>query len=331
MKEGVYLYSRGRREYTKIVHKGFYPERHGFIMRSFDIIVDSNCDLPPEYREEHNITIIPMPFELDGVPHDQGYWQEISGAEFYDALRHGGVAKTSQVNPDNFITIFTDYAKKGKDALFIVLSSGLSGTYNCARIALQDVKEGYPGCGIHVIDSLSASVGLGLLSMLAVQKREEGFTVAETAAWLEEKKHSCIGLFTVNDLMYLHRGGRLSKISAIAGSVLGIKPLLIIGPDGTLSLKDKARSRKAALEMLASQLKRSIASDTVLQTVWISHTDCLEDAQMLADMVKTAVSVREIVIMMTGPVIGAHLGPGALILKFEADMTHEEYENRFYR
>ena len=300
-------------------------------MNKFRIVVDSNCDLPPEMLGEHGIAVMPMPFELDGRPHDQGYWQEISGKDFYDALRKGGVAKTSQINPDAFIKEFTDYARRGEDALFLLLSSGLSATFSSAKLALQDVKETYPDCGIHIVDTISATVGHGLLAILAVRKRAEGFSAAETAAWLEEKKQSCIGVFTVDDLMYLHRGGRLSKLSALAGSVFGIKPLLNILADGTLALKEKARGKKGAMEMMIDHMKRSIDPDAALDTLVVAHTDCPEDAETLVKMIKLSVNVREIVCMLMGPVIGAHLGPGSLVLLFEAGMTREQYQNKFYK
>ncbi len=299
-------------------------------MSSFKIVVDSSCDLPPEYIKEHGIEVLPMAFYLDGRAHDKGYWQEISSKEYYSALRGGSIAKTSQVNPGALVTVFTEYAKRGEDVLFIGLSGGLSATYQNAKIALQELQETYPDCNILPIDSLNATAGHGLLAMLAVQKRKEGLSAGETAVWLEDKKHSCLSLFTVDDLMYLHRGGRLSKLSAVAGSVLGVKPVLNVAPDGTLKLKDKVRGRKAALELLVSQLKRSLEPNTTLGTVLISHTDCLEDAEVLSGMVKNAVSVRRIVIMMMGPVIGAHVGPGAIALFFEADMARGEYESKFY-
>jgi len=299
-------------------------------MSSFAIVADTNCDIPPEYIGEHGVELIPMPFELDGVPHNLGYWQEISDKEFYNTLRKGGVAKTSQINPDAFVTAFTEYASQGREALFLTLSSGLSNTFGCAQIALQEIKDIYPDCGIHVVDTISATVGHGLLAMMAVAKRAEGLSISETVAWLEEKKQYCIGIFTVNDLMYLHRGGRLSKLSAIAGSALGIKPLLNIGSDGTLSLKDKARSKKAAMDMMISRLRQCVVPDAVTDYVMISHTDCVEDAQKLAEMIKSSINVREVVCMMMGPVIGAHLGPGSLVLLFESVMTREEYERKFY-
>ena len=299
-------------------------------MNTFTIVVDSNCDLPRDYPEKHGIEVMPMPFELDGKPHDGGYWQEITGADFYDALRNGSIAKTSQINPETFITIFAEYIKQGRQALFLLLSSGLSNTYASAQTALLEIKETNPDCGIHIVDTISATVGHGMLAMLAVKKRDEGLSVAETAVWLEEKKNRCIGVFTVDDLMYLHRGGRLSKLSAVAGQVLGIKPVLNLAPDGTLALKDKARKKKGAMEMMVSQLKRSINPDTELDTVYIAHTDCPEDARTFEEMVRNSVNVRQIVNMLMGPVIGAHLGPGSLVLVFESDMDRDEYESRFY-
>ena len=299
-------------------------------MRGFTIMVDSSCDLPDNYISEHGIEVMPMPFELDGKAHNQGYWQEISASAYYGALKNGGVAKTSQITPEHFVTVFTEYASQGKELLLLLLSSGLSNTCIGAQTALREVKEAYPGCNIHPLDTLNASSGGGLLAMLAVQKRSEGLSLGETAAWLEEQKHSCISLFTVDDLMYLHRGGRLSRFSAIAGSVLGVKPVLNVAPDGTLKLKEKVRGRKAALKLMVDHLVRSVGSETILDTVMINHTDCLEDANTLAGIIEAAVNVRRVVIMMMGPVIGAHVGPGAITLIFEADMTRCEYEKEFY-
>ena len=299
-------------------------------MGSFTIVVDSNCDLPLEYFQEHDIQVLSMPFDVDGRSHNMGYWQEISAKAYYDGLRSGSVARTSQINPEAFVAVFAEYARQGKDVLFLLLSSGLSATYQNAEVALRVVQVTHPDCNIFPIDSLNATSGHGLLAMLAVKKRAEGLSASETATWLEQKKHTCLSLFTVDDLMYLHRGGRLSKLSAVAGSVLGIKPVLNVAPDGTLKLKDKVRGRKASLELLVNQLKRSVDPDTTLDTVLISHTDCPEDAEALAGMVKAAVRVRQVIVMMMGPVIGAHVGPGAVTLFFEADMTREEYERRFY-
>jgi len=293
-------------------------------------MVDTSCDLPLEYMEEHSLATIPIPFNIDGVQHSGGRWQQISDKEFYNALGNGSVAGTALINPENFVSVFTDYAERNEGLLVITLSSGLSGTYQNSVIALSDVKEKYPDCNIFTVDSINAAGGIGVLAELAVKNRNEGLSAGDNAAWLEEKTNSCIALFTVDDLMFLHRGGRLSKVSAVAGSIIGIKPLLNIAPDGTLKLKDKVRGRNGALEKLASQMKRSLNSDTSLDTVIISHSDCAEDAEKLASMIKSTISVREIIVTMMGPVIGAHVGPGAVALFFEADMPRTEYENRFY-
>jgi len=293
-------------------------------------LVDTSCDLPFEYIREHGIETLPIPFDLDGVEHNLGYWQEISDKEFYSTLRNGGVAKTSQTNPATFINYFTEYAKQGKSVLFIALSSGLSASFRNSEIALLEVKELYPDCSIYLIDSISATSGIGLLTVMAVNMRSEGLSAKETAAFLEEKKHRCLGFFTVDDLMYLHRGGRLSKLSAVAGSVLGIKPILNLAPDGTLALKDKARNRRVALNLMVDQLTRSINPDAAPDTVVITHTDCPEDAEILAGMIKDAADVGQIIVVIMGPVIGAHLGPGSITMIFEADMTRTEYESKYY-
>jgi DegV family protein with EDD domain len=300
--------------------------KEGLNMKPFTIVVDTSCELSPQYIKENNIEVMPITFTLNGTEHKQGSWQEISGSEFYAALKAGGTSTTAQINPDSFVTKFTEYAAAGEDAIFLILSSGLSATFQSSQIALKEVRESYPDCNLFPIDGISATSYNSLLAILAVKKRAEGFSASETAAWLEERKHHILGFFTVDDLMHLHRGGRLSKLSAIGGSLLGVKPILNIQPDGTLKLKSKARGRAGAFKLMVSQLECSINPDTKLDTVVICHSDCEEDAQKLADMVKAAVSVRHIEIVMLGPVIGTHLGPGAITLSFEGDITREEYE-----
>jgi len=299
-------------------------------MGKFTILVDTSYDLPQEYIDKNDLKVIAIPFHLNGVTHDDGRWKDISDEAFYEALAKGGVAGTTLINPETFVQTFTEYAKSGEELLVISLSSGLSGTAQNAVIALQEVKETYPDCKIYPVDGKNAAGGTGLITVLAVNKRNEGLSAEETAKWLEEKRHSCLSLFTVDDLMYLHRGGRLSKLQAVAGSIIGIKPLLNVAPDGTLKLKDKARGRKAAIETLVSQMKRSLNPETKLKTVIISHSDCKEDAEKVADLIKASVEVEEFLIVMMGPVIGAHVGPGCLALFFEADMDRPEYEEKFY-
>jgi len=300
-------------------------------MSQFTIMIDTGCDLPEEFIKEHNLAIIPIPFNLDGKEHVQGRWQEITDKQFYDALRNGGKAGTTLINPETFTEVFTEYAKKGEPLLHISLSSGLSGTYQNALLALKDVEDAYPDCKIRSVDSLNAAPGIGLLTTLAVNKRAEGASLDETADYLEAKRDNCLSMFTVDDLMFLHRGGRVSKFSAIAGSIIGVKPVLNVCPEGTLKLKDKARGRKGSLEMLVSQMKRSLNADTKsLDNVLIGHCDSEEDAQALADMIKADYDVKDLKIVLIGPVIGAHSGPGTIALFFEGDMTRAAYEAKFY-
>ena len=300
-------------------------------MSKFTILVDTSYDLPQEFVDENELQIIPIPFHLNDVTHEGGRWQEVSDTDFYKALADGGKSGTTLINPEAFTQAFTEYAKNDEEVLVVLLSSSLSGTAQNAFMALDDVKETYPNCKIHIVDSLNAAGGTGLVAALAVKKRAEGLSAEETAKWLDEKKHYCLSLFTVDDLMYLHRGGRLSKLQAVAGSILSVKPLLNVHPDGSLKLKDKARGRKAALETLVNQMTRTLNPDTKkLDTVIISHSSCLEDANVVAELVKAKVDVDNLYVCMMGPVIGAHVGPGCIALFFESDMDRETYESKFY-
>ena len=299
-------------------------------MIPFTIMTDTSYDLPQEFIDENGIVIIPIPFHMDGALHSDGRWQRISAKEFYVKLGKGSVAGTAQINPEAYVEVFTQYAERGEPLLVILLSSGLSPSYNNSVVALGEVKEKYPDCRICTVDSMNAAGGVGLMNTLAVRKRAEGLSLEETAQWLEGKRDSCLSLFTVDDLMYLHRGGRLSRLQAVAGSIIGIKPLLNIAPDGTLKLKDKARGRKSALETLVGQMERSLEPGASLDTVVISHSNCVEDAQVVEGLIRARFAVREVIIEMMGPVIGAHVGPGCIALFFEAGMARPEYEAKFY-
>jgi DegV family protein with EDD domain len=295
-------------------------------------MVDTGCDLPREYIDKHGLAVIPIPFQIDGTWHNQGGWQEISGGDFYRALRDGGRAGTTQINPETFTEVFSDYAGRGEALLLITLSSGPSGACQGSVVALNDVKESNPDCEIFTVDSLNAAPGIGLVTALAIKKRAEGLSAAETAGWLNERKNSCFSLFTVDNLMFLHRGGRVSRLSAVAGSIIGVKPVLNISPNGELKLKDKARGRKGSLEMLVNQMKRSVNPDRKsLDTVLIGHGDCEGDALIVEELVRAAYDVKELIIVTIGPVIGAHSGPGTIALFFESDITRSEYEAKFYK
>jgi len=306
-------------------------QRRQTTMGKFQIIADGSCDLSKEYLAEHGIDFMPIPLTLNDVEYNTRDDNQISSEEFYAALRNGGMGKTSLINSEAFVTSYKKYAEKGEEALYIILSSGLSGTYQASLLALDEVKETFPDCKIYPVDGIGATSLNNLLIMLAVQKRDEGFSAAETAAVLEEVKKRIMGFFTVDDLMFLHRGGRLSKLSAVGGSLLKIKPVLCIQQDGTLAPKEKVRSRQAVLKTLVSQFARCIDPDNPPSTVFIPHTDCEADANKLADMVKEAANVGEVITCMMSPVIGAHVGPGALAVVFESAITREEYEAKFYK
>jgi len=308
----------------------FNKKRRNGTLKPFAIVVDTSCDLTPEYIKKHEIEVMPIPFVLDAEEHNEGYWQKITGMDFYDALAGGSVAKTSQINPDAFVKTFTEYAKEGKDVIYIILSSALSATYQSSQIALAEVRETYPDCNIFTVDSISATVITTLLTMNAVEKRDEGFSAKETAAFLEEKKNYMFGVFTVDDLMYLHRGGRLSKLSAIGGSVLGIKPILSINPDGSLGLKEKSRGRDNSLKALINYMQRSVAPGSVIENVLIPHTNCEEDAQRLAKMVRESFEVRNIELILMCPVVGAHVGPGTVALVYESNISRGEFDKKYY-
>lgn len=301
-------------------------------MSSFTILVDSSADLPLEYVKKHDLKRLSLAFHLNNVTYndDDGEWKDISAEEFYTTLGNGGSSGTTLINPETFVEVFSGYAEKNEPLLEIGLSGGLSGTAQNAVIALDEVKEKYPKCQIYPIDTLTAAAGASLIAILAVEKRAEGASLEDTAKYLNDIKQRGLIFFTVDDLNYLHRGGRLSKFSAVAGSLIGVKPLLNVSPEGTLQLKDKARGRKAALETLAQQIKRSLNPDTKIKHLVVSHGNCREDAEKLVENVKALVEVENVMIEMMGPVIGAHTGPGSLAISFLADMTRKEYEEKFY-
>jgi DegV family protein with EDD domain len=323
------LISKDQPAEAAILHSAGKEKRRSKNVKPFTIVIDTSCDLSPEFIAEHGIESMPITFMLDDVEHSMGYWQEISDKDFYNALRNGGVAKTSQVNPDAFVEVYKKYAQRDEEVLFIILSSPLSATYQSSIIALDEIRETYPDCKIYPVDSLGATGLNSILTMHAVKKRAEGCSAEETAAWLDEVKHYLYGVFTVDDLMYLHRGGRLSKLSAVGGSLLGIKPILGIRPDGSLALKQKVRGKEAAHRALITYLTNSTNADTVLDTVFITHGDNEEDANKLAEMVRAAANVKNIEIIMMCPVIGTHIGPGAVTLLFQGDITRQEYENTY--
>ena len=284
-------------------------------MAEYVIFTDSTTDLTPELVAEMDVQVLPMRFMLDGKEY-RNYPdnRELSPKEFYDKLRAGSMSTTSQINSAAFIEAFTPVLEAGKDILYVAFSSGLSGTYQSACLAAEDLREQFPERTIECVDTLQASMGEGLVAYAAAMLKKDGMSLAELAAWLRENVRRFCAWFTVDDLMFLKRGGRLSGVAAVAGTLLGIKPVLHVDPDGHLIAMEKVRGRKASLDGLVRHFETS-AENHADQTVFISHGDCLEDCQYVADKIK-AFGVKRICIGTIGPVIGAHSGPGTVALFF---------------
>ena len=282
-------------------------------MSNYQIITDSGCDLPLEMRQQLDVNMVSLTLQFRGKELQDSVGEDITS--LYEGLRAGEVASTSAVNPDTWSGIMEAALQAGKDVLVLAFSSGLSTTYQSAVIASQDLKEKYPQRRIRVVDTRSASLGQGLLVWYACQKRDEGMTLDQLADWVEETKYRLCHWFTVDDLMYLKRGGRVSAATAIVGTMLGIKPVLHMDDEGHLINVGKARGRKASIEALAEELGQ-LGLPGQNKKVFICHGDCLEDAKRLEAIVREKYGVEEAFIGYTGAVIGSHSGPGTLALFF---------------
>ena len=283
-------------------------------MNEYVIFTDSACDVKPETLREWGVGYNELTFRFDGE--DKSYLNfEMPTDEFYGKMKVGAVAKTAAINPDTFMASFEKILKEGKDILYLGFSSGLSTTFNSARIAAESLKESYPERKIVVIDTLAASAGQGLLVYLAMKKKNEGATIEEAAKYAEELRFNLCHWFTVDDLMYLKRGGRISPTVAFVGNVLGIKPVLHMDNEGHLINMTKVRGRRTSVEALAQKYDE-LALNTKEGTLFISHGDCLADAEYLASIIKNKHGVDVEIITDVGPVIGAHTGPGVLAFFF---------------
>lgn len=283
---------------------------------SYVVITDSSADLTAELVEELGLDVIPLSVNV-GEKSFMNYpdEREIGSHDFYEMLRGGANAKTSAVNVDTFLNAMSVHLKAGKDILYLGFSSGLSSTYSASEIAAQELRETYPDRKILTVDTLCASLGQGLLVYLTMQKVLAGATIEEAAAFAEENRLHLCHWFTVDDLFFLKRGGRVSAATALVGSALGIKPVLHVDNEGHLINVSKARGRKNSILALVDRMEQS-AIDPAKQTIFISHGDCRDDAEFLADELRKRFGISDITINYVGPVIGAHSGPGTLALFF---------------
>lgn len=279
----------------------------------FQIITDSCCDFPTPMYGQLGLTFVPLTVEFRGNTFDDKNDDTLK--DMYQGLRAGEVAKTSAVNPSRWSQAMEKALAAGKDVLVLAFSSGLSTTYQSAVIAAEELKDAYPDCKIQVIDTLCASMGQGLLVWYACKKRDEGLSLDEVAQWvLDNRLHLC-HWFTVDDLMYLKRGGRISAATALVGTMLQIKPLLHVDDEGHLINMTKTRGRKAAIDAMVKKAQE-LGAGYDNSTMFISHGDCLSDAEYLSRQLKEKCGVKDVVISYVGAVIGSHSGPGTLALFF---------------
>ena len=282
-------------------------------MSTYQIVTDSSCDLPREVIDELGLKVIDLEFMFDGE--DSASNSSMDVKEFYDKMRAGSMVKTSAANVDQFLRCFEEIAAEGTDILYIGFSSGLSSTCHAGALAAQEITEKYPGVRAVAVDTLAASLGEGLLVYYAAIMQKDGKTLDEVAAFLEEKKLNLCHWFTVDDLFFLKRGGRVSAATAVVGSLLAIKPILHVDNEGHLINVGKVRGRRQSIEELFHRMEKSVVNPDG-QAVFISHGDCPEEAQYLAELVKAKWNVGRMIISEVGPVIGAHSGPGTMALFF---------------
>lgn len=278
------------------------------------LITDMCCDLTREMCDEYGILAIPMSYTIDGKDFlhilDDG-----NPHEFYQALRNGSISKTSQINSVDFIEFFTPYLEQGDDILYLAFSSGLSGTYQSACIAAEELRKKFPERTLEIVDSQAASMGLGLMAYYASCRLKEGMDLAETVQWLENNKLKINHWFTVDDLHFLRRGGRVTGAAAFVGSLLSIKPVLHTDDNGKLIPMEKTRGRAKALRGLVDKIDQQ-GENVNGQTIFISHGDCLEDAEHVRALIAEKYPDCKFKINYIGPVIGSHSGPGTVAVFF---------------
>ena len=275
------------------------------------IVTDSGIDMPKAWIDQQDsFRVLSLSYLMDAVTYVSDGTDE-SIKRIYDSMRDGKMLKTSQVTPDMWENCFRELLAAGHDVLTITFSGGLSGTSAAAFMAADEVREDYPDRKLLVIDSLQASAGEGLMVRYALDNRAKGMSIEDNAAWVQQNVQNFIAWFTVDDLMHLHRGGRVSATSAIVGSLVRIKPIMRVDENGKLAVYEKCPGRKRSIRVLADKIIADIVNPEG-QILHISHGDCFDEAQQLADLLKAALPIADVQISYVGSVIGAHTGPGVI-------------------
>ena len=283
----------------------------------FHVITDTSANLPSDLAQRQDITVIPLPYFVNGARHTCLDTEGFDGETFYGAMREGAEITTSQINPQHYLEVMTPILRRGLDILFVGMSSGISGSYHCAELAAHELEAEFPERRIRLVDTLGASLGEGLLVLKAVQDKLAGLSLEDVYEKLMDLRHRLCNIFTVDDLKYLRKGGRLSNLSFIVGTLLQIKPLLKGNEEGKIVAFAKLRGRKKALEELAKRYDEYVV-DPQDQMIGIAHADCPQDAEYLAQLLRRNNPPREILTVGYEPVTGSHVGPGTLALFFEA-------------
>ena len=279
-------------------------------MSNYVLITDSASDLPSEIAENLEVEILPMKYMVNDTPCvDKDFDME----NFYNLLRGKALSLTSQTNVEEFSNYFSGYLEKGKDILYVGFPLSLSGMNNSAKIAARELSEKYPERKIIVIDSVSASIGQGLLVYYAALKKKKGATIDEVADFVNENKLKFCHWFTVDDLYFLKRGGRISQATAVVGSILNVKPLLSMNDEGKLYVFDKIRGKKKVLDLMSSKIGNLNSN---YKKVFVGHADCLDDAKYVAEKISAENPSLDVTITHLGPIIGTHTGPGTVALAF---------------
>ncbi len=286
------------------------------MMSDYVIVSDATLDLPAGLIEKFDIRIIPMGFSVDNAEYSHyPDERELTIEDFYTKLKNGALSQTTQITPVVFTEYFDDILKQGKDILYISFSSGLSGTFSTSQVVIRDLSEEYPERRIYSVDSLCASIGEGLLVLQAAMHQKQGMDIDQLKEWVENNKRGVRHWFTVKDLFFLKRGGRISSIEAVVGTALKIRPVLSTDDSGKLTVVSKIRGSRAELDLMLGKLEQE-SIELASQTIIIGHGDDIEQAKELERLIRDKYEVKDIIISKIGPIIGTHTGPGMLALTF---------------